>query len=51
MNVYNKHYKQVKECPHSGVSTEEEFQKNAAWNFGDAEGHAFPFFHCVDVLH
>jgi hypothetical protein len=51
MNVYNKYYKQVKECPPSGVNTEEEIQKVAADNYRDAEGHAFPFPHCVEVLH
>jgi hypothetical protein len=51
MNVYNKYYKQVKECPPSGVNTEEEIQKVAADNYRDAEGHAFAFSHCVEVLH
>jgi hypothetical protein len=50
MNVYNKYYKQVKECPPSGVNTEEEFKKVAADTYRDAEGHAFPFHHCVEVL-
>jgi hypothetical protein len=52
MNVYNRYYKQVKERPPSGgVNTEEEIQKVAADNYRDAEGHAFAFFHCVEVLH
>jgi hypothetical protein len=41
----------VKECPPSGVNTEEEIQKVAADNYRDAEGHAFTFSHCVEVLH
>jgi hypothetical protein len=51
MNVYNRNYKQVKECHPSGVNTEEEIQKVAADNYRDAEGHAFAFSHCVEVLH
>jgi hypothetical protein len=51
MNVYNKYYKQVKECPPSGVNTDEEIQKVAAYNYSDAEGYAFAFSHCVEVLH
>jgi hypothetical protein len=50
MNVYNRYYKQVKECPSSGT-TEEEWYKIAADNYRDAEGHAFVFIHCVEVLH
>jgi hypothetical protein len=50
MNVYNRYYKQVKECPPSGT-TEEEWYKIAADNYRDAEGHAFAFIHCVEVLH
>jgi hypothetical protein len=50
MNVCNTFYKQVKECPPSGVNTEEEIQKVAANNCRDVEGHAFPFSHCVKVL-
>jgi hypothetical protein len=42
MNVYNKYYKQVKECLPSGVNTEEEIQKVAADNYRDAEGHVVP---------
>jgi hypothetical protein len=37
--------------PPSGVNTEEEIQKVAADNYRDAEGHAFAFSHCVEVLH
>jgi hypothetical protein len=48
-NVYNRYYKQVKECPPSGT-TEEEWYKIAADNYRDAEGHAFPFLHCVETL-
>jgi hypothetical protein len=51
MNVYNRYYKQVKECPPSRVYTEEEIQKVAADNYRDAEGDAFGFSHCVEVLH
>jgi hypothetical protein len=50
MNVYNRYYKQVKVCPPSGT-TEEEWYKIAADNYRDAEGHAFPFLNCVEVLH
>jgi hypothetical protein len=50
MNVYNRYYKQVKECPPSGT-TEEEWYKIAADNYRDAEGRAFVFIHCVEVLH
>jgi hypothetical protein len=50
MNVYNRYYKQVKECPPSGT-TEEEWYKIAADNYRDAEGHSSPFLHCVEVLH
>jgi hypothetical protein len=32
-------------------TTEEEWYKIAADNYRDAEGHAFPFLHCVEVLH
>jgi hypothetical protein len=39
MNVYNRYYKQVKECPPSGT-TEEEWYKIAAENYRDAEGHS-----------
>jgi hypothetical protein len=49
MNVYNKYYKQVKECPSSGT-IEEELYKIAVQNYRDAEGHAFSFSHCVEVL-
>jgi hypothetical protein len=49
MNVYNRYYKQVKECPPSGT-IEEELYKIAADNYRDAEGHAFAFSHCVEVL-
>jgi hypothetical protein len=42
MNVYNRYYKQVKECPPSRT-TEEEWYKIAADNYRDAEGHSFPF--------
>jgi hypothetical protein len=49
MNVYNRYYKQVKECPPSGT-TEEEWYKIAVDNYRDAEGHAFPFLHCVEIL-
>jgi hypothetical protein len=34
MNIYNKYYKQVKECPPSGT-TEEELHKLAAGNYRD----------------
>jgi hypothetical protein len=51
MNVYNKYYKQVKECPPSGVNTKEEIQKVAEFNYRYAEGRAFAFSHCVEVLH
>jgi hypothetical protein len=50
MNVYNRYYKQVKECPPSGT-TEEEWYKIAADNYRDAEGHSFAFLHCVEILH
>jgi hypothetical protein len=50
MNVYNRYYKLVKECPPSGT-TEEEWYKIAGDNYRDAEGHAFPFLQCVEVLH
>jgi hypothetical protein len=50
MNVYNEYYKQVKECPPSGVNMDDEYHKLAADNYRDAEGHAFPFSHCVEVL-
>jgi hypothetical protein len=49
MNVYNRYYKQVKECPPSGT-TEEEWYKIAADNYRDAEGHSFAFLHCVEIL-
>jgi hypothetical protein len=39
------------ECPPSRVNTEEDIQKIAANNYRDADGHAFPFPHCVEVLH
>jgi hypothetical protein len=42
MNVYNRYYKLVKECPPSGT-TEEELYKIGADNYRDAEGHAFAF--------
>jgi hypothetical protein len=50
MNVYNRYYKLVKECPPSGT-TEEEWYKIAGDNYRDAEGHAFAFIHSVEVLH
>jgi hypothetical protein len=43
MNVYSKYYKQVKECPPSGVNTKEEIQKVAADNYRDAEEKEFYF--------
>jgi hypothetical protein len=50
MNVYNKYYKQVKECSPSGVNMEQEIHKVAADNYSEGEGHAFLFSHWVKVL-
>jgi hypothetical protein len=50
MNVSNKYYKQVKDYPPYGANTEEAIHKVAADNYRDAEGHAFPFSHCAEVL-
>jgi hypothetical protein len=36
--------------PPSGVNTEVEIQKVAVDTYRDAEGHAFAFSHCVEVL-
>jgi hypothetical protein len=30
---------------------EEEFHKITIDNYRDAEGHTFPFSHCVEILH
>jgi hypothetical protein len=50
MNVYNKYYKQLTDTLVFGVNMEEEFHKIATDNYRVAEGEAFPFSHCVDVL-
>jgi hypothetical protein len=49
MSIYNRYYKQVKECPPSRT-TEEEWYKTAADNYRDAEAHSFAFLHCVEIL-
>jgi hypothetical protein len=36
--------------PPSGVNTEEEIHKVATDNYRDADGHAFAFCYCVEVL-